>query len=71
MIIAGYRQHAAVFRGTKGIGVLDHIHAAIHTRAFAIPHTEHAVVSGAGEQIGLLAAPHRGGGQVLVHPGWK
>ena len=32
----------------------------------AVPHAEHAVVARAGEQVGLLAAPDGGGGQVLV-----
>ena len=49
--------------------MLDHIHAAIDTRAFAIPHAEHTIVPGAGKQIGLLAAPHGGGSEVLIYPG--
>ncbi len=69
VVIPRHRQHPAVSGGAEGIGVLDHIHAAIHPRPLAVPHAEHAIVAGAGKQVGLLAAPHRGGGQILVHPG--
>ena len=69
MIVARYCQHAAVFGGAEGIGMPYDVHAPIDTRAFAIPHTEHTVVPGAGEEIGLLATPHRGGSEVFVYPG--
>ncbi len=66
MVIGGQRQHAAVARGAGGIGMLEHVAAAVHARALAVPHAEHALHVGAGEQVGLLRAPHHGGAQVLV-----
>src|ERR1700674_1515137 len=46
--------------------MLEHVAAAVHTRALAVPHGEHAVVLGAGIQVDLLAAPDRGRGEVLI-----
>ncbi|CUJ49355.1 Uncharacterised protein [Achromobacter xylosoxidans] len=66
MVIAGHHQHAAVRRRAGGVGVLEHVAAAVHARPLAVPHAEHAVVLGAREQVDLLRAPHRGGRQVLV-----
>jgi hypothetical protein len=43
--------------------------AAVHPRPLAIPHGEHAVVFGAGEQADLLAAPDGGRRHVLVDAG--
>ncbi len=67
VVVAGEREHAAVFRGAGGVGVLEHVAAAIDARALAVPHAEYAVVLRAGEHADLLRAPHRGGGEVLVH----
>ncbi|MCY1402507.1 hypothetical protein D9M71_176510 [compost metagenome] len=50
------------------VAMLEDIAAAVHTRAFAVPHGEHAVVTRAGEQAGLLAAPDGGSGQFFVDP---
>ncbi|KAG1600616.1 hypothetical protein G6F46_014009 [Rhizopus delemar] len=75
MVIGRQRQHAAVTRGAGGVGVLEHVAAAVHARALAVPHAEHALHVGAGEQVGLLGAPDHGGAQILVeavgelHPG--
>src|SRR6185436_12733031 len=49
--------------------MLEHVAAAIHAGALAVPHREHAVVLGAREEIHLLRAPDRGRGEVLVYPG--
>jgi hypothetical protein len=49
--------------------VLEHVAAAIDARAFPVPHRKHAIDLGALEQVELLRAPHRGGGEVLVESG--
>ncbi len=67
VVVAGQQQHAAVLRRSGRVGVLEHVDRAVHARALAVPHAEHAVAGGAGEQVDLLRAPHGGGGQVLVH----
>ena len=68
VIVPRHRQHAAVGRGAEGIGVLEHIHAAIDTRPFAVPQAENAVVARLAEQMGLLTAPHRRGRKFFVNP---
>ena len=45
----------------------DYVHAAIDPGPLAVPHTENAIIASPGKQVGLLAAPDGGGGQVLVH----
>ncbi len=69
MIIAGHRQHSAIFPGAGGIGVLEYVAAAIHSRSLAVPHAEYAVMFGAGRQIDLLRSPQRRGGQIFVDAG--
>jgi hypothetical protein len=69
MVVAGQRDHAAILRGTGGIAVLQHVHRAVHAGALAVPDREHAIDGGAGKEIRLLAAPHRGRGEILVEPG--
>ena len=69
MVISGHREHAAMLCGAEGIGVFDHIHAAIHAGTLAIPHAKHAVVARALEQLGLLTAPNSGCCEFLVNPG--
>ena len=66
MVVAGQRQHAAMRRGAGRVAVLQRVAAAVDPRPLAVPDREHAVIFGAGEQPDLLAAPHRGGGQLLV-----
>ena len=55
-----------MLRRAGGVGVLEHVAAAVDARALAVPHREHAVVLRAGEQVDLLRAPDGGGGEVLV-----
>jgi hypothetical protein len=69
MVVAGQRNHAAVRRGARRIGVLERVHRAVDAGALAIPDTEYAIDLGAGEHADLLAAPHGGGRQVLVETG--
>ena len=66
VIVAGEHQHAAALGGARKIGMLEHVAAAVHTGALAVPHREHAVVLGARVHVDLLAAPDRGRSQVLV-----
>ena len=71
VIVPRHRQHAAVGRGAEGIGVLEHIHAAIDTRPFAVPQAKNTVVARLAEQVGLLTAPHRRGREFFVNPRLK
>ncbi|MNQ54959.1 hypothetical protein D3C85_690380 [compost metagenome] len=51
------------------VAMFEDIAAAVHARAFAVPHGEYAVVARAREQAGLLAAPDGGSGQLFVDSG--
>jgi len=66
VIVAGQREYAAVRARPGGIGVLEHVAAAIHPRSLAVPHAEDAVVPCASEHVDLLRSPHAGGGEVFV-----
>ena len=66
VVVAGHRQHPALGPGAGEVGVLERIAGAVDPGRLAVPHAEHAVVLGAGEQIGLLAAPDGGGREVFV-----
>ena len=70
-VVAGQHQHPAVGGGALEVGVLEHVAAAVHARPLAVPHAHDPVVAGERAEQRLLAAPHRGGGQLLVdarHP---
>ena len=69
VVVAHQRQHAAVLRGAGEIGVAEHVAAAVDAGALAVPHAEHAVVLALAAQLGLLRAPDRGGGELLVDAG--
>ena len=71
MVIACDSQYAAVLGSTEGIGMFDHVHTAINTRALAIPHAEHAVVLGTPKKVHLLASPDCGRSQVFIHAGYE
>ena len=71
VIIAHKREHAAAFGGAGQIGVAEHITRAIDARALAVPHGEDAVVLALAAQLGLLCAPDRGGGKILVDAALK
>jgi hypothetical protein len=68
-VVAGDQQHAAVLRGAGVVGVLEDVAAAVDARALAVPHRKYAVELRLGEQVQLLRAPDRGGGDVLVDAG--
>ena len=69
VIVAGDRQHAAKPAAAGGVGVAEHVAAAVHPRPLAVPHREHPLHPRLGRQGQLLGAPHRGGGQVFVDAG--
>ena len=69
VVVAAQRQRAAPGRGARGVGVAQHVGAAVHAGRLAVPDAEHAVVARAGEDAHVLRAPHGGGRQVLVHAG--
>jgi hypothetical protein len=69
MIVAGEEQHAAMRRGAGGVGMLQRIGRAVDAGTLAVPDAEDAVDGGALVEIDLLAAPHGGGGEVLVDAG--
>ncbi len=66
VVVGRQREHAAVLRGARRVRVLEHVAAAVHARALAVPHAEHAVVLRAREQADLLRAPDHGRAEVLV-----
>ena len=68
-IVACEHEHAPVSRAARVVAVLERVRGAIDARALAVPDPEDAVVARPFVQARLLRAPHRGGGQVLVHPG--
>src|SRR5215468_5963310 len=47
----------------------EHVTAAVDARPLAVPHAEHAIELAFAAQLGLLGAPERGGGEVLVQAG--
>ena len=69
MIISRDSQHAAMGRGAFGVGMFEYVAAPVYTGSFAVPHAEYAIVARPRKQGGLLASPHRGGGQVFVDAG--
>jgi hypothetical protein len=66
VIVAGEHEHAAVLRRAREVRVLEHVAAAVHARALAVPHREHAIDLGAAMEIDLLRAPDRRRREVLV-----
>ena len=66
VVVAGHHQNASVPGSSRVVGVLEHIAAAVHARALAVPEPEYAVITAAGKQVDLLRAPDGGGCQVFV-----
>ena len=48
VVVAGHRQNASVPGSSRVVGVLEHIAAAVHARALAVPEPEYAIVATAG-----------------------
>ena len=59
VVVARHQQHAAMLRGAGEVHVLEHVAAAIHARALAVPQGKHAVVVGLADQLDLLRCPTR------------
>jgi hypothetical protein len=66
VIVAHAHQHAAERGGAGEVGVAEGVAGAIDARPLAVPHAEHASVAALAVQPGLLGAPERGRGKVLV-----
>jgi hypothetical protein len=66
-IVACQREHAAVRRGARVVGVLERVARTVDAGTLAVPDAEHAVVLRARVQARLLRAPHGGRGEILVH----
>ena len=66
MVVAHQRQDAAMLGRAGVIGVAEDVAGAVDARALAVPDAEHAVVLAFAAQLGLLRAPERGRGEVLV-----
>ena len=71
MVIAGQSQDTTPRRGTRHIGVLEHVRGAVNTWAFAIPNAKHAIefIAARRRKTQLLCAPQSRGSQLLVHTG--
>ena len=70
VVVAGQRDHAAVPGGARHVGVLEHVGAAVHARALAVPQAEDAVeLLGLGIEIQLLRAPDGRGAQLFIDAG--
>ena len=70
VVVARHRNHAAKLGGARHVGVFEHVGAAVHPRPLAVPDAKHAVelIGARWRKAQLLRAPHRRGGQLLVHP---
>ena len=68
MVVPGHDENAAVPCGSGVVGVLEHVAAAVHAGALAVPEPEHAVVPAAAEKIDLLCTPDGSGRQVFIEP---
>src|SRR5664279_5382857 len=67
VVVAGQRDHAAVRRGARHVGVLEDVGAAVDSRALAVPDAEDAVdLLRLGVEIELLRAPHGRGRKLFV-----
>jgi hypothetical protein len=66
MVVAQQRQHAAMARGARDIGVAEHVAGAVDAGSLAVPHAEHAVIGALAAHLGLLRPPQRGRRQIFV-----
>ena len=66
VVVAHRHQDAAMGRGAGHVGVPHHVAGAVDAGALAVPQAEDAVVLALAPQFRLLAAPERGGGEILV-----
>jgi hypothetical protein len=68
-VVAHDGERAASARHADEVAVAERVGGAVETRRLAVPHGQHAVVLRAGQLAGELAAPRRGGTELLVEPG--
>ena len=69
VVVAGDRDHAAVLRGARHVGVLEDVRASVDARALAVPDAEHAVeLLALRIEVELLRPPDRGRAELLVDP---
>jgi hypothetical protein len=68
VVVAGQQQDPAVRCAAGEVAVAEHVARAVDPRALAVPHGKDPVVGAVAEQAALLAAPDRGGREVLVDP---
>jgi hypothetical protein len=66
VVVAHGHQHPAVARGAGHVGVAHRVAGAVHARALAVPQAKDPVEAPFAAQLRLLAAPERGGGEILV-----
>ena len=66
VIVARHCQHTAMPRGAKHVCAAKRVPTAVHTRALAVPHAEHAIDALTGERIDLLRAPQHRRREILI-----
>ena len=73
VVVSCHRNHPAPLGGAGHVGVLEHVAAAIHARALAVPDAEHAIklVGARWGKAELLCTPQGGGRQLFVDAGLK
>ena len=69
MIVAHQAEHAAMARGAGHVAVAEDVAGPVDAWALAVPEREDAVIFALAGELGLLRAPDRGGGEVLVEAG--
>ena len=68
-VVADDGEPAAGARDAHEVAVAQGVGGAVEAGRLAVPHGQHAVVLGAGQLRGQLAAPGRGGAELLVEAG--
>jgi len=71
MVVAHQRDHAAMWRGARQVGVAEHVSRTVDPGALAVPDTENAVESPLAAYLRLLGAPQRSCSQIFVDAGLK
>ena len=66
VVVAKAGDHAAELGGAGHVGVAEDVAAAVDAGALAVPETEDPLHPPLAVQVDLLAAPERGGGEILV-----
>ena len=66
MVVADDGEHATQRRGTRSIGMFEHVPRPVDARRLPVPDSEQAIIFCTGEQAELLAAPDSGCAKVFV-----